>query len=282
MSTTTNLALNKPTFNSSAWDVPLNSNEDILDAQLANTTPIGLPTTATATTVLTGPTSTGSGQTQCMRILLSPVTLSANQIVQIPAGISGKWIVYNNTSGAFTVTITSGGGGTSVVAPQGYNITVYSDGTNIRQDNDALTNTAITPTSVTTASITAAGGTLTITGNVSPTGRITPRVSVTNAPASPFSWNSNNYDEFVLTGISNALTISVDSGTPVQGQTIIFRLKDAGTSQTLTWTQSGAQSFRQIGAFLPAATTANKTTYVGAIYNSTDSYWDVVAVTTQI
>lgn len=39
--------------------------------------------------------------------------------------------------------------------------------------------------------------------------------------------------------------------------------------------------FRAIGCVLPTATTASKTTYVGAIYNATDSKWDVVAVSTE-
>jgi len=280
MSTTTNTGLNQPTYNqtSPTWDQPLNYNEAILDAILGNTTSIAL---TNANVTLTGPASSGSlGQTQAMRITLTG-TISANITITIPTGISGRWIIFNNTSGAYTITIASGGGGTTVVAPQGYNITIYSDGTNIRLDNDGLLTGAQAFTSVATNTITAPSGTLSVTGNISPSGRITPRVSVTNAPSSPFAWNSNSYDEIVLTGIANSLTISADSGSPVQGQTVVFRLKDAGTSQTLTWTQSGTGSFRQVGAFLPAATTANKTSYIGAIYNSTDGYWDVVAVTTQ-
>jgi hypothetical protein len=280
MATTTNTGLNQPTYNqtSPTWDQPLNYNETILDAIFGNTTSIAL---TNANVTLTGPASSGSlGQTQAMRVTLTG-TISANITITIPTGISGRWIIYNSTSGAYTITIASGGGGTTVTAPQGYNVTVYSDGTNIRLDNDGLLTGAQAFTSVATNTITAPSGTLAVTGNISPSGRITPRVSVTNAPSSPFAWNSNSYDEIVLTGIANSLTISADSGSPVQGQTIVFRLKDAGTSQTLTWTQSGTASFRQIGAFLPLATVANKTTYVGAIYNSTDGYWDVVAVTTQ-
>ena len=136
MANTTNLSLNQPAYNSTSpsWDQPLNYNETILDNQFAGTTSIAL---TNANVTLTSPNSTGTGQTQCMRILLTG-TLSANVTVYIPSGISGRWVVYNSTSGAYTVTIASGGGGASVASVQGYNITVYSDGTNIRNANDGL------------------------------------------------------------------------------------------------------------------------------------------------
>jgi len=61
-------------------------------------------------------------------------------VIQIPSGVGGQWIVRNRTSGAYTITINSGGGGTSVVIAQGTNTPVFSDGTNI-----SLTNTQASP-----------------------------------------------------------------------------------------------------------------------------------------
>lgn len=148
MSTTTNTGLNQPAYNSTSptWDQPLNFNETILDAVFGNTTSVAMPTGASATTTLTGPTSTGSlGQTQAMRITLTG-SLSANQILQFPSGVAGKWIIYNTTSGSFSVTVSSAGGGTAVSAPQGYNVSIYSDGTNIRYTDDGLTNNFATLT----------------------------------------------------------------------------------------------------------------------------------------
>ena len=80
-----------------------------------------------------------------MRITLTG-SLSANQILQFPSGVAGKWIIYNTTSGAFSVTVSSAGGGTAVSAPQGYNVSIYSDGTNIRYTDDGLTNNFATLT----------------------------------------------------------------------------------------------------------------------------------------
>jgi hypothetical protein len=83
-------------------------------------------------------------------------------------------------------------------------------------------------------------------------------------------------DQYQLTAVANATEFSV-TGTPSAGQKLIIRVKDAGVSKALNWNAV----FRAIGCVLPTATTASKTTYVGAIYNATDSKWDVVAVSTE-
>lgn len=56
--------------------------------------------------------------------------LTGNIHVTFP--LAGRWLVYNNTTGAFTITLMSAGLGTSYVIPQGDTIEVYSpDGVNI-------------------------------------------------------------------------------------------------------------------------------------------------------
>jgi hypothetical protein len=280
MATTTNLALNQPAYNSSAWDVPLNANEDILDAAFGNTTSVALTNTNVTLT---------SAQCRAMQIRFTG-TISANIIITVPA-IGGRWTFTNATSGAYTVTIASAGAGTSVSILQGYSTLLFSDSTNIvLADGGVLggsptfTNLTVTGTATiaTVASSTiTSGGTLTVTGNISPSGRITPRVNSASNQSSPLAWTSNSYDEYAITALANALTINADAGSPVDGQRIIFRLKDNGTARALTWTTAGTNAFRAIGVFLPTTTTANKVTYVGAIYNSAETYWDVVGVVTQ-
>jgi hypothetical protein len=90
--------------------------------------------------------------------------------------------------------------------------------------------------------------------------------------------NSDTTDQFNMAGLSGTVTIASPSGTPVDGQKLNIRIKDAGTAQSLVWTTGGANAYRPIGTTLPTTTTANKYIYVGCIYNSTDSFWDVVAV----
>jgi len=106
---------------------------------------------------------------------------------------------------------------------------------------------------------------------------LAPRVNSATSTAT-LAWNSDNYEQYQLTALAANCTISADSATPVNGRKIIFRFEDNGTARSLTWTNGVSNSFRVIGTTLPTTTVANKTVYVGAIYNSTDSRWDVIAV----
>ena len=101
--------------------------------------------------------------------------------------------------------------------------------------------------------------------------------------ASSLTPDISAYDSYQFTALAATLTINATTGgTPLAGNKLIFRFKDNGTPQTISWTTSGANSFRAIGVTLPTTTTANKVTYVGCIYNAAESFWDVVAVTTQV
>ena len=59
---------------------------------------------------------------------------------------------------------------------------------------------------------------------------------------------------------------------------MVFRFKDNGTAQELTWTIDVNKAFRAMGVTLPTTTVVNKSLYVGCIYNAADLRWDVVAV----
>lgn len=128
---TTNKDLNQPALNSTNWDVPLNANFGYIDAAL------GGNTTKSVTGVGTTPVVLTTAEYQNMILTLTG-TLTANVNYRIPSGVGGQWIVRNGTTGSFTVTISSAGGGTSFVAPQGFARTVYSDGTNIRAADDVV------------------------------------------------------------------------------------------------------------------------------------------------
>jgi hypothetical protein len=84
-------------------------------------------------------------------------------------------------------------------------------------------------------------------------------------------------DIVVITAQAVGLTLANPTGTWLQGQSLIYRIKDNGGSQTITYDTK----FRAIGVTLPTATTASKTTYLGCIYNSTDDKFDVIGVTTE-
>ena len=109
---------------------------------------------------------------------------------------------------------------------------------------------------------------------------LTPRVYSTTTLTS-LAPNSNLYDQHVITALASALSITADTGTPSEGQKMLFRFKDNGIARTLTWTVSGAKSFRAVGIILPTSTVISKVTYVGCVYNATDGFWDVIATLTQ-
>jgi len=56
---------------------------------------------------------------------------------------------------------------------------------------------------------------------------------------------------------------------------LLMRIKDNGTSRTIAYNAI----FRNVGVTAKTATTASKTIYQLARYNSADSKWDVISVT---
>ena len=146
MSTTTNLALNEPAYNSTSptWDQPLNYNSTILDQMFGNTTGVSVNTGGSTTyTNITAPSATAAGSTsQAMRFNLTGA-LAANQNVLLPQSVAGMWVVSNNTTGTYTVSIGSNNGsnvaaGTTVSVPQGYSSIVFSDGINVKLSDDGI------------------------------------------------------------------------------------------------------------------------------------------------
>jgi len=121
------------------------------------------------------------------------------------------------------------------------------------------------------ASIATYSGTETLTNK-----RIDPRVT-SAASASSLTPDISASDVYAFTALAAGLTINAPTGTPLDGDKLIFRLLDNGTSRALTWNAT----YTVIGVTLPTATTISKTTYVGCIYNANNTRWDVIAVTTQ-
>ena len=122
---TTNKSIEKPANGDyvNTWSTPVNSDFDIIDASLGGTTTINA-------TGASGTVTLSASQYRPPTIIITG-TLTANVTYRVPSGIGGQWVVFNNTSGAFSITVDSGGGGTSVGVPQGQKVLVYSDGTNV-------------------------------------------------------------------------------------------------------------------------------------------------------
>jgi hypothetical protein len=195
------------------------------------------PATASAVSVESGGTGLTSGTSGGVLYYSASNTLASS------AALAANAIVLGGGAGAAPATTTTG---TGVVT--------------------ALSNNA-----------NATGGFATINGTATLTNkRIDPRVSSASS-ASSLTPDISAYDQYAYTALAANLTINSPTGTPVDGNKLIFRILDNGTARTLTWNAT----FVVIGVTLPTTTTVNKTTYVGCIYNANNTRWDVVAVATQ-
>lgn len=105
---------------------------------------------------------------------------------------------------------------------------------------------------------------------------ITPRVqSVTSAAT--VTPDANNNDIVIVTAQAAAVTFANPTGSPVEGQTMVIRIKDNATARAITY---GTQ-YRALGVTLPTTTVISKTLYIGMIFNTEDTTWDCVGVSQQ-
>lgn len=102
---------------------------------------------------------------------------------------------------------------------------------------------------------------------------LTPSVTNVTSDTTP-NPNADFFDQYNLLALAGDAVVAAPDGTPVNGQKLVLRIKDNGTARALSFNSI----YREIGVVLPTTTTANKTMYIGCIYNSADSKWDVVAV----
>jgi hypothetical protein len=84
-------------------------------------------------------------------------------------------------------------------------------------------------------------------------------------------------DIVTITAQAVGLTLANPTGTFTEGQSLIFRIKDNATARTITY----GTNFRAIGVTAPTTTVISKTTYIGCIYNSTDTKFDIIGVCTE-
>jgi hypothetical protein len=106
------------------------------------------------------------------------------------------------------------------------------------------------------------------------------RTVAASAQSGSLTPNIDTTDVFSVSGVNGAVTFEIPSGTKNDGQRLVIRIEDDGTPRTLSWTAT-TSGYRSAGAELPTTTTATKVTYVGCMYNNTETFWDVVAVTTE-
>ena len=85
-----------------------------------------------------------------------------------------------------------------------------------------------------------------------------------------------NGDIFTLTAQNGIITIANHSvSAPVNGQKIQIRIKAATAAGAITY----GTYYRAMGNALPTTTILSKTMYLGLQWNSTDTKWDLIALT---
>lgn len=254
---------------------------------LTGTASININGTVGATTANTGAFSTVSATgviTSTVATGTAPFTVaSTTQVANLNAA----------TAGNVTGTVAVANGGTGLTSGTSGGVLYYSAAGTLASSAALSANAIVlgggagaTPATTTTGTgvvtalgnnANATGGFATIDGTATLTNkRINPRTSSTASTATLTPDISAN-DQYNLTAQAVGLTVAAPTGTPVDGNKLIIRILDNGTGQTISWNAT----YTVIGVTLPTTTTANKMVYVGCIYNSTNTRWDVVAVATQ-
>lgn len=77
-----------------------------------------------------------------------------------------------------------------------------------------------------------------------------------------------------ITAQAAGLTLANPTGTIKNGWGIVIRIKDNGTARSITY----GSEYRALGVTLPTTTVISKTLYLGMVYNSGATKWDVVSV----
>lgn len=218
------------------------------------TTPSGTVTSVSGTS----PISVATGTTT-PAISISQATTSTNGYLS-----STDWNTFNN-KGSGTVT--------SVAA-----LTLGTTGTDLTSTVATGTTTPVITLNVPTASASNRGALssadwTTFNNKIG----IAPRVNTTTSSSS-ITIDTSTTDQYTVTALAVGTTFNAPTGSPSNGQKLTIRIKDNGTAQTIAWNAI----FRVIGTTLFTTTVANKTFYVGCIYNSTDTTWDVISVAQQV
>ena len=81
------------------------------------------------------------------------------------------------------------------------------------------------------------------------------------------------YNSFIFTNLSENLTISNPIEVPFNGHFHSYRIRDNNIARTLVF----GNKFRGVGEALPTITIANKTLYIGVLYNADEDYYEVTS-----
>ena len=254
---TTNKSLEKPGNGDyvDTWNVPVNSDMDVIDQAFGGTTSLN---------ATSGSATLTASQYRSAMIGISGA-ISASVTYTIPSGVGGVWIVRNTTTdatdGPWTVTFASGGGGASTTIDRNVNTIIFADGTNIRATTSPVpgSNTQLiyngsgvlaassgmtwNGTTLTATNLAGANGTfsgnVTVTGTfgVTSTATFSSSLSAASVSATTVSDNIGNVRNLPFNTQTTSYTLlSTDAGKIVytSGSDVIVPASVFTTGQTIT------------------------------------------------
>jgi hypothetical protein len=256
-------------------------------------------TTNVATLTLTNTNTLQDARAVCLNVT---ATLTGDGTLNVPA-IQKPYLIFNNTSGGFALTVKVAGQ-TGVSVPNGKKTIVYNNATDVGDAISYLSSltlgSALPVASGGTGAATlttnnvilgngtsavqfvapgASGNALVSNGTTWASGSISnlPRVVVI-ADATSITMNADTTDMATQanTQAVGTLTVNAPTGTPSNGQKIMLRLRSTNV-QTFSWNaifQGGTTA-------LPTTSSgSSKYDYYGFIYNSTATKWQIVGTAT--
>lgn len=247
---TSKTGLAQPTYNSSGWNTPLNSNFGIIDDAFGG---IASLSSTNGSVNLTS--------TQCQKAIFdipNSVTLTGNLTYRIPSGTVGTWIVNNFAAqGIYTIVVESGGGGASTLISPLSSTYIFSDGTNVYNAANPSYQIALSYVSQQASAADYRGNT-TATKFLNPNGVWNAMAEVSLSYASTISWDMSAGFDFLLTLTGNAI-MGAPTNTKVgqKGRLIIAQDSTGGRSIT-SW--NGVYDF--VGGAAPALSTSSLATNI--------------------
>jgi hypothetical protein len=205
--------------------------------------------------------ASGGGGSQDLQQVTDIGATTTNAIQITHSGSTDTLTATHSSGSGIGLLITKGGNN------EGLKVNKTSGSGNAATIIGTLEATTLVKTSGTSAEFLMADGSVSTSMN--------PRVQTVSSSATVTATSTN--DIVTITAQAVGLTLANPTGTFAEGQSLIIRIKDNGTARTIAY---GA-NFRAIGVVAPTTTVANKTTYIGCIYNSTDTKFDIVGTCTE-
>ena len=194
--------------------------------------------------------STSATQTLASKTLTTPTIASFTNATHNHTNAAGGGQI---TDAALSSAVTVAKGGTGATTLTSGNF-LQGNGTS------AVTATKVVPSGVVVGNT----DTQTLTNK-----RINPRTVSTTSSGTPTP-NSDTTDVYILTAQAATAAFANPTGTPVDGQRLLIRIKDNGTACSVTW--GTAYSASGLGVLI-TTTVASKTHLIGFIWDNTAAKW---------